>query len=340
MKKTIITALLLAGSMSAVSQAQQPVTMPPAEQAPAEQPSAVSTVNEQIARLSSVGKTSAVSDIDYKLGPGDLIEIAVFEVPNFRHEIRINGTGVIKLPLLNPIEATGLTPTELGRKVASALEGDLIKDPQVSVFVKEYKSQPIFVFGAVRSPGQYLMTLPLKVVDVLSMAGGLAGNAGDEAIIQRRVDDSETTEVIKVNLRQLLDNSDLSLNVPMKGGDVLRIEDRPARNVYVLGEVNRSGAFQLPPKQDLRISQIIAAAGGPTKMAKMKSGMLVRYNDKGEREQLPVNFADILSGKKPDFLARADDIIWIPNSNAKNIAYGMLNMIPGMIMNVPYVIAY
>jgi hypothetical protein len=72
----------------------------------------------------------------------------------------------------------------------------------------------------------------------------------------------------------------------------------------------------------------------------MKSGILVRYNEKGEREQVAVNFAEILSGKKPDFLARADDIIWIPNSNAKTLGYSMLNMIPNTLMNVPYVIAY
>ena len=139
-------------------------------------------LDDRIKSLSSLGKT----DAEYRLGPGDLIEISVFGVENFRHTLRISASGVIKLPLLDPITAAGLTPAELEQRLTSLLNDDVIKNPQVSVFVKEYRSQSVYVLGAVRSPGQYQITLQLKIVDVISMAGGLQSNAVDEAVIQRR----------------------------------------------------------------------------------------------------------------------------------------------------------
>ena len=138
-------------------------------------------LNERVAQYSSIGKT----DAEYRLGPGDLIEIGVFGVDNFRQTLRISASGIIKLPLLDPVQAAGLTPAELEKRLAALLEDEVIKNPQVSVFVKEYRSQPVYVLGAVKNPGQYQITLQLKIVDVLAMAGGLQPNAVDEAVIQR-----------------------------------------------------------------------------------------------------------------------------------------------------------
>ena len=166
------------------------------------------------------------------------------------------------------------------------LEGEIVKDPQVSVFVKEYRSQPVVVLGAVKNPGQYLIALQLTIADVISMAGGVLSNAVDEAVIQRKSADGRD-EVIKVNLRELLEKSDSSLNVVVRGGDVIHVQERVIESVYVLGEVNRAGVYALPPRQDLRVTQVFAAAGGPMKTAKMRKGFLVRYNEKGQRNNSP-----------------------------------------------------
>ena len=99
--------------------------------------------------------------------------------------MRINASGSSSLPLLDAITASGLTPAELEQRLTALLETDVIKNPQVSVFVKEYRSQPVYVLGSVRNPGQYQITLQLKIVDAMSLAGGLQPSAGDEAMIQR-----------------------------------------------------------------------------------------------------------------------------------------------------------
>jgi polysaccharide biosynthesis/export protein len=299
-------------------------------------------VNQRITQLSSLGKMNS----EYRLGPGDLIEIGVFGVDNFRHTLRISASGIVKLPLVEPITASGLTAAELEQKLAALLDGEVIRNPQVSVFVKEYRSQPVLILGAVKNPGQYQITLQLNIVDILAMAGGLLPNAGDEAVVQRRTSEtgpndhaeagSDGHDVIKVNLRELLEKGDMSLNIPVRGGDVVHIQERLVQVVYVIGEVNRAGVYQLPPKQDLRVSQAFAWAGGPMKTAKMGDGILVRY-EKGVRHEIPVNFSDILKGKREDFLVHADDIIFVPGSEFKNIGYGLLGLVPGAAAQIPLI---
>jgi len=305
-------------------------------------------INQKITQMSSLGK----SDPEYRLGPGDLIEVGVFGVEKFTQTLRINASGLLKLPLIEPVKATGLTAAELERKLATLLDGEVIKNPQVSVFIKEYRSQPVFVLGAVNHPGQYQITQPLKLVDLLSMAGGLLPTASDEALLQRRIEpppgESESAEpatakqetakqeTVKINLQQLLEKGDLSLNIPVRGGDVLQIQARPAQLVYVIGEVNRAGVFPLPEKRDLRVSQAFAYAGGPMRTAKLSEGILVRYDEKGERKQVAVDFGQILKGKAEDFLVRPDDVIFVPGSKAKNVGYGLLQIVPSTLTAAIY----
>jgi polysaccharide export outer membrane protein len=286
------------------------------------------------------------ADAEYRLGPGDLIEVSVFGVDSYRHALRISALGMIKLPLVDPITAVGLTAAELEQRLTSVLDGQVIRNPQVSVFVKEYRSQPVFILGAVKNPGQYQIAMPLKIVDVLSMAGGLLPTADDVAVIERRApegqsnpaDPSRSDENVKVNLKELLEKGDLSLNVPVRGGDVIHVQERLTKVFYIIGEVQRAGIYQLPAKQNLRVSQAVAGAGGPMKTAKMSAGILVRYDDKGDRQELSVNFSEILKGKAEDFLVRADDIIFVPGSQFKNIGYGLLGIVPSTVSQVPYVL--
>jgi polysaccharide export outer membrane protein len=275
------------------------------------------------------------SNAEYRLGPGDLIEIGVFGVNEFRHTVRIAASGIIKLPLIEPVTASGLTAAELEQRLTLLLGDEVIKNPQVSVFVKEYRSQPIYVLGAVRNPGQYQVSLQLRIVDALSLAGGLLATAVDEAVIQRPTP-TGGEETIHIDLQKLLETGDLSLNVPVQGGDVIHVRERVPETVYVVGEVNRAGAYIKPPKTEWRVSQVIAWAGGPMKTAKLAKGILVRYGENGTREELPVNFNDILKGKADDFFVRANDVIFVPGSTIKNLGYGVLNGLPGTVATLPY----
>ncbi|MDA2923073.1 polysaccharide export protein [Acidobacteria bacterium AH-259-L09] len=297
--------------------------------------------NERIQQLSFLNRTAS----EYRLGSGDLIEVSVFGVENFTHNLRINSRGEINLPFIGAVRAAGLTPAELEEQLKSSLDGRLIRNPQVSVFVKEYRSQPVFVLGAVKQPGQYQTFQQLNLIDVIAMAGGLiVERAADHALVQRRVsvsadersnggtnDVTNTPQTLKVDLRALLEDGDLSLNIPIRGGDVIQIPERKVELFYVVGEVNRAGAFEMPQQNDVFVSQALAWAGGPMKTAKMNKGILVRYDGKGGRQEMAVNFSDIIKGKESDFLVQASDIIFIPGSTAKTIGYSLLGVIPGVV---------
>jgi polysaccharide export outer membrane protein len=261
----------------------------------------------------------------------------VFGVETFRHTLRVNGSGVIKVPLLDPITVAGMTTTEIEAQLRSRLERDLIRNPQVSVFVTEYRSQPVYVLGSVQKPGQYQITLPLKLVDAISLAGGLQPTAGDEVTVQR-VSAEGAEQNFTVNLTDLLEKGDLSRNVAVQGGDIIHIRERATETIYVIGEVNRAGAFIKPAKQQWRVSQVIAHAGGPMKTARLGKSVLVRYTDTGAREELPVDFGQILKGKQEDFFVRANDVIYVPGSKFKNFGQTVLNGLPSTLASIPFVV--
>ncbi|HLV01648.1 MAG TPA: polysaccharide biosynthesis/export family protein [Acidobacteriota bacterium] len=331
----ILSAILILGSSPLAFSQVEGVNPPQAET-----PNRTQTEewNQKINSMSSLFSGSG----EYRLGPGDLIEISVFGVDRFNHTLRVNSSGLVKVPLAGVIEVGGLTPAEVEVRVADILREDLIKDPQVSVFVREYRSQPVYIIGAVNKPGQYQITQQIHLIDVISMAGGLADSASHEATLQRKVPvepgSNTPPETVRIDLEKLLVEGDLSLNVPVQGGDVINIPERVVDVFYVVGEVGRPGAFQLPEEQDLLISQALAQAGGPVKTAKADKGILVRYDEEGRRQELAVDFKDILEGKKPDFRVMPNDVIFIPGSTFKDIGYGLLGVIPQTFARVPYVV--
>jgi len=285
-----------------------------------------------------------IASPDYRLGPGDVIDVAVFNTSNLAQTLRVSSSGSITMPFLGKVAVSGLTGDELEIELASRLkDSGLVRDPQVSVFIREFNSQPVFVLGAVRLPGQYVITQPLQLVQVLAMAGGLDPiRAADYMQFQRRgkagaaapvnlTDELQGENVRRIDLKKLLELGEEELNLPVQGGDVIFVPERPVSMFYVVGEVNHPGAFQLPDEGDLLLSQALAQAGGPMKTAKIGKGMLVRYDEHGRRQEVAVNFSDILRGKKPDLTVQRDDVIFIPGSNFKTIGYGLLGTIPGTV---------
>jgi polysaccharide export outer membrane protein len=289
--------------------------------------------NDRLNQLSLFGDARS----DYRLGPGDLIELQVFEIEDFEYTLRINSEGALRVPLVGTVEVAGLTASELEFRIQELLKKNMIRDPQVSVLVKEYRSQSIFVLGAVNTPGQFQITQPLKLVDAISMAGGLdLDRASESAFIQSRKPsrpgEAESLEqrIVEIDLRDLLEEGNLSLNVPVNAGDIINVPERVVELFYVIGEVNRPGAFEIPQNEELHLTQSLAWAGGPMKTANLGDGILVRY-DGTQRTEIPINIEKILKGNQPDLSIQARDVLFVPGSTAKSIGYGLLGVIPGTI---------
>lgn len=288
--------------------------------------------NDQIRDMSFLRQQAE----EFRIGSGDLVELKVFGVDQFTQELRVNGSGTIEIPLIGTLPVSGLTASEVRVRVAALLEEkDLIRNPQVSITIKEYLSQPVVVMGTVKNPGQYQLSRPARLVDVLAMAGGiLQQRSTGIAIVQKADRDQDaaagnaTDRSISIDLKQLFTEGKTELNIPIAGGDVITIPEREVKLFYVLGEVQHPGAFELPPDAPLMVTQAMAWAGGPMKTAKANDGILVRLNSQGQREDIQVELKNILSGKRPDLVIQANDLIFIPGSTFKNIGYGLLGMIP------------
>jgi polysaccharide export outer membrane protein len=290
----------------------------------------VKEMNERI--LMSTLATSKATSGDYKIGPEDLLEVAVFEVEKLNKTVRVSARGDISLPLLGILKVKGVTATELEKKIADLLAEKYIKDPYVTVFIKEYRNQRISVIGMVEKPGIFEVAGQKTVLGMLAMAGGLKEDAGRLLFLLRPPHSNEDDQKEKggsaqqapltlvIDLDELLIKGDLTLNVPTFSGDVINVPT--SGKVFVGGEVSKPGGFSLKGKR-LTVTQAIALAEGLKAEADGADIKIFRFSGKGnEKEAIAVNYYDIVTGKAIDLYLKENDILIVPQSGVKNFWVG------------------
>jgi polysaccharide export outer membrane protein len=256
----------------------------------------------------------AYTAADYKIGPEDLLDIDVFQVPELKGTFRVSAKGFIKLPLADKIEAAGLTVAELEALIAQRLE-KYVKEPVVGVFVKEYRSQQISVLGSVKDPKVYYATGQKYLLDMLSMAGGLSPDAGTVCIIQRNAqadatDKQTAPEKIVIDLNRLLIDGNADLNIAVYGGDVVHV---PKSGIFFVdGAVKGSGEYNL--KNKVTLTQAISMAKGLDTDASLSDIRIFRESGKPEREVITLDYDAVLDGQEKDIEIKDKDII-IVSSN-------------------------
>jgi polysaccharide export outer membrane protein len=268
-----------------------------------------------------------------RLGPQDVLEITVFEAPEMNRTLRVSATGEISLQLLGPVKAAGLTPRELESVLQEMLRRTYMKDPHVGVFVRELQSHPVSVVGAVKKPGVYQIPGTKSVIELLSMAEGLADDAGDTVLIMRGAglagpgtpesqDPAQEgkNEIVKVNLKNLLESADPTLNVPVHPGDIVKVAR--AGIVYVVGEVKKPGGFVLNSNGNISVLQALALAEGVTRTSAKSQARIIRTDQiTDKRIEIPLDLGKILASKTPDPILQPKDVVFVPNSSAKGAFY-------------------
>ena len=325
---------LLAGfllnSCATGSTSPKVVTPPELQKREVESARQVPEMNEKL--LISNLPASKTPYKDYKIGPEDLLEITVFEVEKLNKTVRVSAQGNISLPLLGVLRVKGLTANELEKEIRELLGEKYLQDPQVSVFIKEYRNQRISVIGMVDKPGVFEVTGQKTVLDMLAMAGGLKEDAGQLLFLIRssngKEDDSKETGgslqqsplTLVIDLEELLMKGNLTLNVPTYAGDVINI---PASGkVFVGGEVGKPGGFPLRGKK-LTVSQAIALAEGLKPEAEGSEIKIFRSGGKGNgKETISVNYYDIVKGQADDLSLKENDILFVPKNGMKNFWAG------------------
>lgn len=293
------------------------------------------TPQETNDRIRQLASALEVKQGDYVIGSGDLVHVDVFDVPELSRDVRVGQSGYISLPLIPVrIRAGGLTALQLEDKVAELLQANgLVSHPQVTVSLREQRSQPITVIGAVNHPIVYQATRPTTLLEVLTEAGGIANDAGSKAIVTRaggqnvadEPDDSGATEAAStgpappmiINLNDLLDTGGAKFNIPLQGGDVVSVPR--AGIVYVIGAVGRPGGFVLANDQEqMTTLKILALAGGLKGTAKPRQAVILRRNpDTSQRQEVNVDLNKVLKRKVEDVHLLASDILFVPDSTGK-----------------------
>lgn len=249
--------------------------------------------------------------IDYRIGPKDLLEISVFELPELNQTVRVSEDGSITVSLLGKVDVAGLTAQELERKLASLLEEQFTKGgAHVTVFIREY--QKVAVIGAVGRPGMYELVGPTTLLQIIAQAGGLTDRAMSELYVYRRGEDGSQTRIV-IQLQDLITSGKQDANVLLQPKDVVTVPIDQIQNVFVYGEVRNPGAIQFLASKKISLLQAIAQAGGPTEWAR-KSGIIIKRKDKktGKEMKIPVNLKNIINGRIADIVLEEGDIIIVP----------------------------
>jgi polysaccharide export outer membrane protein len=288
--------------------------------------------NRRLARLEQSVRGTA-DDAEGQIGPEDLLEITILGAEELNRTVRVNNAGEISLPLIGPLVAAGRTARELEQEIGRRLAERYMRDPQVSVFLKELNSRGVAVFGAVARPGVYQVRRRSSLVEMLSLAGGLAEDAGDRVLITRspeRVLAGELAPVVEVHLKDLLQSGRPELDLPIWPGDVVRVPR--AGVIYVVGEVHKPGGFLLRSNENISVLQSLALAEGLTRTAARSRVRIIRTDaSTGARQEIPVDLGRILDGKAPDLLLQPRDIVFVPNSTARGAFYRSAEAAVGIV---------
>jgi len=200
----------------------------------------------------------------------------------------------------------------------------LVSDPQVTVSIKERHSAPITVTGAVKSPQVIQAVRQMSLVEVLSAAGGLEPDAGDKVIITRSLPNPSgaspsdaTSTTITINLNDLLESGDMKYNVPVLGGDILRVPR--AGIVYAVGALSRPAGYVLQnDHEQMTALKLMLLAGGLVPSAKGHDAIILRPNPTtGQRDELPIDLTKISTFKTKDVPLYQSDILYVPDSGGK-----------------------
>jgi polysaccharide export outer membrane protein len=252
---------------------------------------------------------------EYRIGAKDVLEITVVELPELNQTLRVSEDGSITLPLIGKVMIDGLAKEEVEKKLAALLlEQNYVKNARVTVFIKEYQSKRVALIGAVNKPGMYELVGRMTLLQLISQAAGLTEQASSELFVLREGKDDSQTRIV-IDLNDLINEGDQTLNIPLQAGDIINIPAERFINVYVFGAVRTPGVIQVKMSQKINILQAIAQAGGLIEGAS-KSGVTVTRKDKktGKETKIKVNVNDVLKGKRPAIDLVEGDVVYVPAS--------------------------
>ena len=238
---------------------------------------------------------------EYRLGPGDVVRITVYNNPDLTTEAQINQQGRITFPLIGNVRIGGIEKGQAEQIIARRLgEGGFVLKPQVNVLVLGFKSQQISVLGQVNRPGKYPIEQASTLADLLAIAGGVAQTGSDTIVLITKGADGKAAKR-DVDLNQALRNGEMDENFPVANGDIIYVPRAPL--FYIYGEVQRPGAFRL--EKDMTVMQALSVGGGLTVRGTEKGIRVNRRSSDGKISTLESKMTDTV---------KENDVIFVRES--------------------------
>lgn len=262
----------------------------------AARPVPVMPVNKTTPAVASPPAVASAQD-RLLVGVGDQIFITVFGQPDMSAEVTVNDNAQVTLPLIGNLKIGGLSPAAIEKLIAQRLkEGEYLRNPEVSVQVKQVRSQMISVLGEVQKPGRFALLGKLSVLDALATAGGLTPKADRTVFLLRRSaeagGDSQRKE-IAIHLDKVIDDGLGELDVELKNDDVVFVA--PQKMFYIHGEVRKPGAY--PMEAELDVMRVLSISGGVTERGSLRRIRIHRKGtDQKTKEFTPDLSSPVLSG--------------------------------------------
>lgn len=288
---------------------------------------------------------AAAIDTRYRIGPGDVLDIRVARAPELsRDAVRVDQGGNIRMPMLDvDIPAACQTEGELSQNIAK-LYRKYKNDPHVDVFVKEFQSQPVAVIGAVHGAAQFKMQRQVKLLELISLAGGPTDSAGQTIQIVHAgggpickqsgdsgTDTADSSAFVTYKLNDTLHGLP-EANPFVQPGDIISVP--LADQIYVLGNVLKPSA--IPLKEPLTVSHAIAIAGGTAPSTKKdKIRILRQLPGSTQKKEIFVDLTAIERNKAEDVALLPNDVVDVPISGTKSILRSLLGTVVPTISQLP-----
>jgi polysaccharide export outer membrane protein len=279
------------------------------------------------------------SPTGYILGPGDQLSMFVADLPDeFADKtFRIDTSGDISVPVIGHLHAAGLTTDQLEQSARAHLT-NVLKNPEVTVSLAVYGSQSVSTLGSVNAPGIRQIEGHKTLFEMLSASGGLRPDAGYEVTVSRdlkygpiplpqvRIEASGQTSVVSIKLKDLMSNAKPAENITIFPGDTISVPK--ADVVYAVGSVMKPGGFPLNEHESLSALQVVSLAEGLQKTAATDKARIIRLEPGSDKRiEIAVNLKELMAGKGSDMQLQANDILFVPNSNAKSVGYRTIDSI-------------
>lgn len=278
-------------------------------------------IMRQIARfllilVGALGATAPAPAQDreaYRIGPRDVLSIKVFEDPKFNSEVRVAEDGTIRFPPLGDVLVKGLTASSLGFELKRQLEVNTLQRATVTVEIREFRSRPISVIGAVRNPGPLDVSGRMTLIEAITAAGGLAPDHGKVIYVLRRAS-NELTDQVSIPIEELMVRADPVWNIPIFANDLINVQATVEVTIYCLGEVKQPGALVFKSTERVSLLAAVARAGGLNDRASKR--ILIKRGSPSASgpSELIVDYKRILAGREPDVELAQGDVVVVKES--------------------------